>query len=185
VRGRECSSQQIPAIKVKFKDYKSYASATLEQIYTTEHLEKAIHYEVKDFSHKYVENMGDGSFRLTPLPAFTQISSINTMVTLDANQDGHMDVLYAGNLYGSEVETPRNDSSDGGLLLGDGKGGFVSQMPYESGLMIRGEEKAATKIKLAGDYEAILFAKNNSPLQLIRIEKHENLGFMASSAPKP
>nr|MBI1230506.1 hypothetical protein [Cytophagales bacterium] len=185
VRGRECSSQQIPAIKVKFKDYKSYASATLEQIYTTEHLEKAKHYEVRDFSHKYVENLGGGSFRLKPLPAFTQISSINTMVTLDANQDGHMDVLYAGNLYGSEVETPRNDSSYGGLLLGGGKGGFESQLPYQSGLMIRGEVKSAVKMKLAGGFEGVLFAKNNAPLQLIRIEKHENLGFMASSAPKP
>lgn len=185
VRGRECSSQQIPAIKVKFKDYKSYASASLEQIYTTEHLEKAKHYEVKSFAHQYVENLGDGTFRLTPLDIFSQISSINAMVTLDVNQDGNMDVLYAGNLYGSEVETPRNDSSYGGLLIGDGKGGFVSQMPYESGLMIRGEVKSALKMKLAGGADGILFAKNNAPLQLIRIEQNEKLTLMASTAVKP
>lgn len=185
VRGRECSSQQIPAIKVKFKDYKSFASASLEQIYTTEHLEKAKHYEVKNFSHQYVENLGDGRFKLTPLDIFSQISSINAMVTLDANQDGHLDVLYAGNLYGSEVETPRNDSSYGGLLLGDGKGGFVSQMPYESGLMIQGEVKAAIKMKLAGGSEGILFAKNNAPLQLIRIGQSEKLGFIATTSGKP
>jgi len=185
VRGRECSSQQIPAIKVKFKDYKSFASASLEQIYTTEHLEKAKHYEVKNFSHQYMENLGDGRFKLTPLDIFSQISSINAMVTLDANQDGYLDVLYAGNLYGSEVETPRNDSSYGGLLLGDGKGGFVSQMPYESGLMIRGEVKAAIKMKLAGGSEGILFAKNNAPLQLIRIGQSEKLGFIAMKAGKP
>lgn len=185
VRGRECSSQQIPAIKVKFKDYKSFASASLEQIYTTEHLEKATHYEVKNFSHQYVKNLGDGTFKLTPLDIFSQISSINAMVTLDVNQDGHLDVLYAGNLYGSEVETPRNDSSYGGLLLGDGKGGFVSQMPYESGLMIRGEVKSAIKMKLAGGFDGVLFAKNNAPLQLIRIEQTENLGFMATTGRNP
>lgn len=185
VRGRECSSQQIPAIKVKFKDYKSFASASLEQIYTTEHLEKAKHYEVRSFAHQYVENLGDGTFRLTPLDIFSQISSINAMVTLDVNQDGNMDVLYAGNLYGSEVETPRNDSSYGGLLIGDGKGGFVSQMPYESGLMIRGEVKSALKMKLAGGADGILFAKNNAPLQLIRIEQNEKLTLMASTAAKP
>ncbi|HSI74505.1 MAG TPA: VCBS repeat-containing protein [Lunatimonas sp.] len=185
VRGRECSSQQIPAIKVKFKDYKSYASASLEQIYTSEHLEKAEHYEVKSFAHRYVENLGDGTFKLTPLDIFTQISSINAMVTLDVNQDGHLDVLYAGNLYGSEVETPRNDSSYGGLLIGDGKGGFVSQMPYESGLMIRGEVKSTIKMKLAGGADGILFAKNNAPLQLIRIEQNEELGFMATTAGRP
>jgi len=185
VRGRECSSQQIPAIKVKFKDYKSYASASLEQIYTSEHLKKSTHYEVKSFAHQYVGNLGDGTFKLTTLDMFSQISSINAMFTLDVNQDGHLDILYAGNLYGSEVETPRNDSSFGGLLLGDGKGGFVSQMPYESGLMIRGEVKSAIKMKLAGGHEGILFAKNNDFLQLIRVEKKENLGLMAITHIKP
>jgi hypothetical protein len=80
-----------------------------------------------------------------------------------------LDVVYAGNLYGSEVETPRSDASYGGLLLGDGKGGFNSQMPYESGLFIKGEVKSAHKVRLAGGEEGILFAKNNDYLQLIKI----------------
>jgi hypothetical protein len=169
VRGRECSSQQIPAIKAKFKDYHSFATASLEEIYTTEHLEKSTHYEVRSFAHAYMENTGDGRFKLIPLDNFTQLASINTMVTLDANKDGNLDVVYAGNLYGSEVETPRSDASYGGLLLGDGKGGFISQMPYESGLYIKGEVKSAHKVRLAGGEEGILFAKNNDYLQLIKI----------------
>ncbi|MEX2592919.1 MAG: VCBS repeat-containing protein [Anditalea sp.] len=171
VRGRECSSQQIPAIKTKFKDYHSFATASLEEIYTTEHLEKSTHYQVKNFAHSYMENLDNGQFKLTPLDNFAQIASINTMVTLDVNQDGHLDVVYAGNLYGSEVETPRSDASYGGLLMGDGKGGFISQMPYESGLMIKGEVKSAQKMNLAGGHEGILFAKNKDYLQLIKILK--------------
>ncbi|CAN5383714.1 VCBS repeat-containing protein [soil metagenome] len=173
VRGRECSSQQIPAIKTKFKDYHSFAIASLEEIYSTDHLEKSTHYQVKSFAHCFMKNFGNGQFELIPLDNFTQISSINTMVTLDVNQDGHLDVVYAGNLYGSEVETPRNDASYGGLLIGDGKGGFISQMPYESGLMIKGEVKSAQKIKLAGGHEGILFAKNNDYLQLVKILKND------------
>ena len=169
VRGRECSSQQIPAIKAKFKDYHSFATASLEDIYTTDHLEKSTHYQVKSFAHAFMENLGDGRFKLTPLDNFTQLASINTMVTLDVNKDGNLDVVYAGNLYGSEVETPRSDASYGGLLLGNGKGGFSSQMPYESGLFIKGEVKSAHKVRLAGGEEGILFAKNNDYLQLIKI----------------
>ncbi|WP_162417179.1 VCBS repeat-containing protein [Cyclobacterium roseum] len=176
VRGRECSSQQIPAIKAKFKDYKSYASASLEEIYTTEDLEKSTHFEVKSFAHLYLENQGDGTFTIKPLDTFSQISSINALVSMDINQDGNLDMLYAGNLYGSEVETPRNDASYGGILLGDGEGGFESQMPYESGLMIRGEVKSAKKLKLAGGQAGVLFAKNNDFLQLLRIESQENFG---------
>ncbi|WP_345004792.1 VCBS repeat-containing protein [Snuella lapsa] len=169
VRGRECSSQQIPAIKVKFKDYHSFATASLQDIYSTEHLEKSTHYQVKSFASCYVENLGNGQFKLKPLDRFAQLAAINTMVIDDINQDGHSDVVYAGNLYGSEVETPRGDASYGGLLLGDGKGDFKSQMPYESGLMVKGEVKAAKKMRLANGETGILFAKNNDYLQLLKI----------------
>lgn len=185
VRGRECSSQQIPAIKTKFKDYKSYASASLEQIYTSEDLEKSLHFEVKSFAHQYLENLGDGTFRTTPLDIFSQISSINSLISLDINSDGHLDVLYAGNLYGSEVETPRNDSSYGGVLIGNGMGDFKSQMPYQSGLMIRGEVKSAKTVKLADGDQGILLAKNNDFLQLIRIERKQDLNFTAISPINP
>ncbi|WP_339717927.1 VCBS repeat-containing protein, partial [Cyclobacterium amurskyense] len=169
VRGRECSSQQIPAIKAKFKDYHSYATASLEDIYTTDHLEKSTHYQVKSFAHYYMKNLGDGRFKLSMLDNFAQLASINAMVPMDVNKDGNLDVVFAGNLYGSEVETPRNDASYGGLLLGDGRGDFKSQMPYESGLFVKGEVKDAQKITLAGGAEGILFAKNNGYLQLIKV----------------
>tara|TARA_R110001592_G_scaffold363281_1_gene683122 strand:- start:67657 stop:71004 length:3348 start_codon:yes stop_codon:yes gene_type:complete len=169
VRGRECSSQQIPAIKAKFKDYHAYATASLEDIYTTEHLEKSTHYQVKSFAHYYMKNLGDGQFKLSMLDHFAQLASINAMVTMDVNKDGNLDVVYAGNLYGSEVETPRNDASYGGLMLGNGEGDFKSQMPYESGLYVKGEVKDAQKIRLAGGEEGILFAKNNGYLQLIKV----------------
>jgi hypothetical protein len=92
------------------------------------------------------------------------------MVVEDMDGDGTMDVIYAGNLYGSEVETPRGDASYGGLLLGNGKGDFQAQMPYDSGLLVRGEVRAVKKIKLAQG-TGILFAKNNDYLQLLKIVK--------------
>ena len=173
MRGRECSSQQIPAIKTKFKDYHSYATASLQDIYSTEHLKKSTHYQVKSFANTYVENLGNGQFRLKPLDYFAQLAPINTMVVDDVNQDGYSDVIYAGNLYGSEVETPRGDASYGGLLLNNSKAkaDFNSQMPYESGLMIKGEVKSAKKMRLANGETGILFAKNNDYLQLVKIKK--------------
>tara|TARA_R110000823_G_scaffold211018_1_gene341390 strand:- start:3343 stop:6693 length:3351 start_codon:yes stop_codon:yes gene_type:complete len=171
IRGRECSSQQIPAIKTKFKDYHSFATASLEDIYSTEHLSKSTHYQVKNFANTYVENLGNGQFKLRSLDNLAQIAPINSMVVQDVDQDGNLDVIYAGNLYGSEVETPRGDASFGGLMIGDGEGRFISQMPYDSGLMVKGEVKAAIKMKLAGGNEGILFAKNNDNLQLLQLTK--------------
>lgn len=169
VRGRECSSQQIPAIKTKFKDYHSFATASLEQIYSTEHLEKSKHYQIKSFASTYMENLGNGKFKPYPLDNLAQIAPISAMVTHDLDKDGNLDVIYAGSLYGSEVETPRADASYGGVMMGNGKGGFKSKMPYESGLMVKGEVKAVKKIRLAGDKNGVIFAKNDDYLQLLEI----------------
>ena len=169
VRGKGCSSQQIPVINYKFKDYQSFASASIEDVYTTEELKESLQFKVHSFASIYLENEGDGKFKQWPLDNLAQISSINAIVTDDFDNDGNIDLLVGGNLYGSEVETPRNDSSFGSLMVGNGKGSFNSKMPYESGLMVKGEIKAMEKLRLAGGQHGILFAKNNDYLQLMKI----------------
>ena len=42
----------------------------------------------------------------------------------DFNEDGHLDVLTVGNMFVSEIETPRNDAGSGLLMFGDGAGHF-------------------------------------------------------------
>jgi hypothetical protein len=169
VRGRECSSQQIPAISIKFKDYHSFATASLKEIYSTEHLAKATHYQVMDFGHAYVENLGHGKFKVRTLEdAIAQLAPINAMLADDLDQDGKVDILYGGNLYGSEVETPRGDTSYGGVMLGDGKGNFKALPLSETGLFLKGEIKAIKKMRLAGGLPGVLVAKNNDYLQLLR-----------------
>ena len=56
LRGRECSSQQMPGIKKKFEDYASFSTATLEDVYTEEYLESSLHYKVKSFASIFLEN---------------------------------------------------------------------------------------------------------------------------------
>ena len=38
---------------------------------------------------------------------------VNQIVVKDFNNDTKLDIVIAGNLYSSEVETPRNDASNG------------------------------------------------------------------------
>ena len=117
VRGRECSSQQIPAIKHVFKDYKSFSEATLIDVYSKQDLDNAIHHQVKSFASIYLEN-NKGQFITHKLPIQAQFSSINQILVDDYDNDGNLDALIAGNLYVSEVETPRNDASHGLFLKG-------------------------------------------------------------------
>ena len=167
VRGRQCSSEQIPAIKKKFKDYDAFAVATLEDVYTKNSLETSLHYEVKSFASIYLENK-DGEFIQHQLPNLSQVSSINQILVKDFNNDTNLDILIAGNLYGSEVETPRNDAGVGLYLEGDGKGGFKAVTPSESGLYIPGDTKDLSFINIK-EKTYILAAKNDDEVQFIEI----------------
>lgn len=169
VRGRECSSQQIPAIKRKFKDYESFSEATLVDVYTEKSLEKSLHYQVKSFASIYLENK-DGKLISHKLPVEAQFSSINQILVDDYNKDGNLDIIIAGNLYASEVETPRNDGSYGLYLKGNGDGTFKSIPPAESGFYTPGDIKDMSTINVK-DETYIISAKNNDYLQFIKYNK--------------
>jgi len=167
VRGRECSSQQIPAIKKKYDNYESYSTATLVDIYTEQDLEKSLHYQVKSFASIYLENK-EGKFIIHNLPNLAQFSNVNQIIVKDFNKDSHLDFVIAGNLFGSEVETPRNDASIGLLLNGDGKGNFDAIEGQNSGLFLPGDVKDMATIKI-DDQAYILVAKNEDYIQFVRI----------------
>ncbi len=169
LRGRECTSQQMPGIKDKFKDYESFSQATLEDVYSEKTLENSLHYQVKSFASVYFENK-DGKFIPHELPLMAQLSAINKILVEDYNNDGNLDALIAGNLYASEVETPRNDAANGLLLLGDGTGNFTPVLARESGFYAPGDVKDMAKITIDGQ-EHILLAKNSDYLQLVALKK--------------
>ena len=168
VRGRECSSQQIPAIKKKFKNYEAYSNATLVDIYTEQDLSASLHYQVNSFASVFLENK-EGAFITHQLPMEAQFSSINQILVDDYDKDGNLDAVIAGNLYVSEVETPRNDASFGYYLKGDGKGQFTAIPPSKSGLYIKGDTKDMVEIKI-GNKKYIIAAKNDDYLQFIKIK---------------
>jgi hypothetical protein len=99
------------------------------------------------------------------LPNWAQLSSINAIAEI--KEKNCTAFIVAGNLYGSEAETPRNDASVGLVLKSDAKGEVRVIPPSESGLAVKGEVKAIRKIKLASGNDALLFAINSDSLKLI------------------
>ncbi len=170
VRGFSCSAQQVPQLKQKIQRYDVFASLEIDQVYGSENLQRSLHYTANTFASSYVENLGNGSFQLHELPRMAQTSSINDLIVDDINGDGHLDVLAVGNLYVSEVETPRNDAGTGVLLLGDGKGQFVTVSSSESGFFNKLDAKKMAKITI-GNYHFVCVANNNGPIQLFKKQR--------------
>ena len=172
LRGRECSSNQMPFIKEKFPSYHTFASASLEEVYGKENLASALHYQAENFATSYFENSENGTLQIKPLPKLAQITSIKKIIPKDINADGHLDLLLFGNLYGFEVETPRQDAGYGLTLIGKGDGTFVPKMPYETGLFVTGEISDAAILQLPDKQTAILIAKKNNYLQLLSFNQN-------------
>ncbi|WP_405292466.1 VCBS repeat-containing protein [Algibacter sp. Ld11] len=175
LRGRECSSQQVPAIKKRFETFELFANATLADIYGQAMLDKSLHYQVNTFANSWIENKGDGNFTLHELPTRVQFSSINDLEVFKFGDSGVSDILVGGNLYQSEVETPRNDASYGLLFSGSSNPKeVVLQNNYENGLFIKGEIKSIQTIRIEHHKtQAVLFLKNNDSLKLLEIKLKE------------
>lgn len=168
LRGRECSSNQMPFIKEKFPSYHEYGIADMSAVYGSEELEKALHYKVTTFATSYIENLGDFRFKSHEMEGIVQFSSVNSILIEDFNSDGNLDALLSGNLYQSEVETPRNDASYGVLLEGNGQGQFSALFPNESGLFVNGDVKDAGILNRSSPSKKhIVFSKNDDHIQIV------------------
>jgi hypothetical protein len=170
LRGFSCSSEQIPDLKKKIVKYDAFASMELKDVYGEENLKNSLHYSADTFASVYIENIGDGTFKMTNLPNLAQLTNLNDMLISDFNGDGSLDVLAVGNLYVSEIETPRNDAGTGVLLLGDGKGSFTAKRGSEIGFYAaKDAKKLITITNNKKDY--YLVGNNNDALQFFELQK--------------
>ncbi|MEM6802120.1 MAG: VCBS repeat-containing protein, partial [Bacteroidota bacterium] len=170
LRGRECSSQQVPAIKMRFQTFELFADASLADIYGQSMLDESLHYAATTFAHAWFENKGAGKFELHQLPTGAQFSAINAIEVFDYNQDQIPDILLAGNLYQAEVETPRADAGTGLVMTGSSPHEFELLSAGETALFLEGEVKDIQTIRLANGRKGFLIARNDLPLQLLGLE---------------
>ena len=166
LRGRECSSQQIPTIKKKFKNYETFSQASLIDVYSKKSIENSEHYQVNTFASVYLEN-DKGKFNVKELPIEAQFSSVTSFLIDDFDMDNKQEVVLAGNLFASEVETPRNDASCG-LMLEFDKNSFISIPSSKTGLFLNKDVKNMSTIKVQGK-KYILVANNNDFLQFVKV----------------
>ena len=167
VRGKECSSEQMPFIDDKFPKYADFASSSIEDILGQENLDNAIQLMVNNFSHVVLINDGNMSFTQLKLPFEAQWAPIMDMVVDDFTGDKVPDLVVAGNLWDTEPETPAYDAGKGLLLKGNGDGTFTASARIDqSGLLLNKNVKAIKQINLQGGGKGLLVANNNDRLQL-------------------
>ena len=170
IRGRECSSSQMPFLKKKFPTFSQFANADLNSLYGEEKLERAIHLQATEFRSMILTNE-DGKFRFQALPNLAQIAPINGSIIMDINSDGHKDIISAGNMFGAEVETSRYDAGIGSVLLGDGKMNFRPAPVSKSGFYAPNNVKSLESIQLQNGKTGLIVGNNDADIQVFTPNK--------------
>lgn len=165
VRGRQCSSEQMPFIQNKFPTYGEFAIANLEKIYGQAELDSAMHYSATQFGSMVLLSSGE-RYEKRILPNEAQLGPINAILIHDFTGDGTLDVLGVGNNYSAEVETVRYDGGRGLLLAGDGQGNFEPIHPRKSGFFCNLDAKDMAMIN-----GQVLVLNNNAKSLTFRLKK--------------
>ena len=164
VRGRQCSSEQMPFVKEKFKNYDAFGKATVTDVLEGK-MEGCGVEQCHTFAHLVLLNDGKGNFTSQELPRLAQVAPVYDMVIKDFNKDQKMDILFVGNFHQREVETTRSDAGVGTLLIGDGKGGFTPVNPAETGVVADRDARVAQLLKNKNNQATLIIGNNGSEMQ--------------------
>lgn len=166
VRGKNCTSQQMPYLKERVKTYEEFASRDLKGI-VGDGFETATHLQAVEFRSGYFVN-GQEGFEFVPFTTQAQMSPVNGIIYDDFDGDGIKDLVLAGNNYMAEVETTRADAGIGNFLKGTEKGTFQYVENRFTGFYAN---KDARDLILVGGNgsKSILVANNNGAYQFYKM----------------
>lgn len=145
--------KQMISMRAKFQNYKTFATATMDDVLPADMRKDAIRLKANELRSMYMRNDGEGKFTLIPLPTAAQLSQLSGITVDDFDGDGNLDVAMSGNDFGTEVTTGRYDAFNGLMMKGDGNGNFKPLSIAQSGIYIPGDGKALVKLQGAkGNY---------------------------------
>lgn len=151
--------KQLPILKKKFLYAADFAMASLPELVGEAALRSATVHTADYFSNAVFINDGKGNFTLTPMPMAAQLSPYRAALWVEGSG-----ILCLGNFYGANIQMGRYDADQGTLLQYSAGAGFAPPVP----LGLKGEIRKAAKIRIKGQ-EAIVLARNNDRLQVIRL----------------
>ena len=174
-QSRDDIMEQMPSLRKKFNNYKSFANATMDSVFTKEQRAGALRLQANYLSSVFLRNNGNGTFTMTRLPVQAQISVLNGMSVNDFDGDGNLDVVINGNDYGTEVSLGRYDALNGLLMKGDGKGNFSPQSILQSGIYIPGNGKALVSLRSGKEKLLLAASQNKGALKVFELKTNQRL----------
>jgi hypothetical protein len=153
---------QLPALKQALHYHRDYAAATLDDILRLLPGPKPNVLTCAQAASAVVENLGNGQFKLRPLPLVAQTAPVRGILLQDFDTDGRIDLLLVGNDYDREVISGQMDASRGVLLLNRGPWQFQQADAQTTGLSTAGDTRSIVDLPWADGSRLIIVGKNNA-----------------------
>lgn len=165
---------QISAMRSRFKTYQEYADVKFKDAFLPEELESAYIVKATNFSSSYLENLGDGTFKVTALPNVAQFAPINAIKAIDINQDNQLDLVMIGNNTSGEASIGNHNAMIGSCLLGDGKGNFNPLSINDTGFFVDSDAKDIIQIDTKTNGDILFISSNSDTLKALKINYNLN-----------
>ncbi|UBM60508.1 VCBS repeat-containing protein [Marinilongibacter aquaticus] len=164
--GKDDISRQLSVLRTRFNTYKAFSEVRANDLLTEEEQELAEKHYLNYNATALIENLGGGKFTVKRLPMQVQFAPVSGMLTGDFDQDGLLDVLFAGNKYNNEMFVGKMDALNGLLLLGNGDGTFTVRK--HSGFNVPGNARSLVSLSHADGTPLYLALQNNGPAKMFR-----------------
>ena len=149
----------IPMLSERFKTYREYGEASVEEIVGAGFKQLA-ELRVDVLESVVLLNRGD-KFEVRALPVEAQLSPAFGLCVGDYDGDGKEDLFVSQNFFGTDLETGRYDAGRGLWLQGDGRGDFRAVPGQESGVKVYGDQRGAALGDFDGDGRVDLVVSQN------------------------
>ncbi|MBD0258631.1 MAG: VCBS repeat-containing protein, partial [Cytophagales bacterium] len=180
VATRDALAVQLPLMRRRFPRYSAYAKASLAEVLSPAERQNAYRLKCEYPQSSYLENRGNGTFTIRPLPVAAQLAPVFGLLTGDYDHDGHADVLLSGNSFAPEFVTGWHDAGSGLYLRGDGRGHFTPVPVAQSGFSVTGDAKGMVQLPTASGGQLVLVGKNNDKLLASVAQKRAAGGIVAA-----
>lgn len=157
--------EQISMTRNRFPDYKSYADAQLEDIFTQEELQGVQQQQATDLHTRYFTLSEAGTFEEQSLPLEVQYAPVFAITSLDYNGDGNQDLLLGGNIHQARLRFGKSTANRGMLLRGEGNGNFSYIPQPQSGFNVAGDVRSALTVG-----QTVLLGVNQATVKAYKVK---------------
>ena len=160
---------QLPKMKSKYTDYKSFAQASLADIFSLLDLSGADTLQADMLSSILLINDGKGNFISEKLPVEFQLSPLYAMSNTNLPTSDQPILLTGGNVSKTRVSTGKLDANPGFVFNIEEKSLDLNLVPVqETGLFFQGDVRDIQTLEIKGEIFAI-YAFNDSSLRIFKL----------------